>query len=470
MFKNSRRKFLQSTGLSSLGIALSGKVNAIDAEKPSHSVQSFDGSGKQHFNMCGFAAPKLDKVRIAFIGTGNRGTGAVNRIKHIEGVEIKALCDIRREQAEGAKSKLGPAGSQVDIYTGSEDWKRICERDDIDLIYSCTPWELHTPIAVYAMEHDKHIATEIPAAKTIDECWELVETSERTRKHCVMLENCCYDFFELLTLNMARQGFFGEIIHGEGAYIHSRTKRILDKTGTTWRLEENMYRDGNLYPTHGFGPICQLMDINRGDKLDFLVSTSSNDFSYGKGIDELAKSDDFWKTYADKSYRGNMNTSTIRTTRGRTIMIQHDTSSPRVYSRIHLISGTKGSALKYPLPGKVALGHEGWLPEEEFKKLEDKYQPAIVKKVGEMAKHIGGHGGMDLLMDWRMIDCLRNGLPMDMDVYDAATWSALGPLSEWSVEHRSNSVDFPDFTRGSWITNQPVDISLAEGGTTGVHK
>jgi len=234
-----------------------------------------------------------------------------------------------------------------------------------------------------------------------------------------------------------------------------------------WRLKENM-RNGNLYPTHGLGPVAQALDINRGDKMDYLVAVSSNDFQMGVMANELAAKDAFYKPYANKKFRGNMNTTTIRTSKGRTIMLQHDVTSPAVYSRIHKISGTKGSCLKYPEPGKIAFGHKGWATDEEYKTLESKYTAPIVKKVGEMAKQVGGHGGMDFLMDWRTIDCLRNGLPVDMDVYDAAAWSAVAPLSEKSVANRSNSVDIPDFTAGAWKTNQPVDISLEKGGTTKV--
>jgi hypothetical protein len=149
-------------------------------------------------------------------------------------------------------------------------------------------------------------------------------------------------------------------------------------------------------------------------------------------------------------------------------MIQHDVTSPNVYSRIHKISGTKGSALKYPLPGRIASSHDKWLTDQELKSVEEKYQPAIVKKVGELAKQVGGHGGMDFLMDWRLVDCLRNGLPLDQDVYDAAAWSVIAPLSDWSVKHKSGSIDIPDFTGGSWKQNKPVDISLEQGGNTTV--
>jgi predicted dehydrogenase len=388
----------------------------------------------------------------------------------IDGVDIKGLCDVREERVQAAKKIIAGSKHNPALYAGGEnEWKRLCERPDIDLIYIATPWHLHVPMAVYAMKHDKHVCVEVPAAKTLEECWQMVETSEATRKHCVILENCCYDFFELLTLNMARQGFFGEIVHTEGAYIHDLLEGNFskDKYHNMWRLKENL-RNGNLYPTHGLGPVAQVLNINRGDKMDFLVSVATNDFMMGAMAKSLAAKDDFYKPYANKTFRGNMNTTTIRTAKGKTIMLQHDVTSPRPYSRIHLVSGTKGAALKYPLPGRIATSHEGWLKEEEFKALEEKYQPVIVRRVGEMAKQVGGHGGMDFLMDWRIVDCLRNGLPMDMDVYDAALWSAIAPLSEKSVANRSNSVTVPDFTSGWWKTNKPVDIQLKDGGSTKV--
>ncbi|MDQ4140421.1 MAG: Gfo/Idh/MocA family oxidoreductase, partial [Bacteroidota bacterium] len=439
----------------------------------SSNAQVIDGSASrkahiQKFNMSGYAAPKLDTVRLGFIGLGNRGPTHLEHATKIEGVEIKALCDIRPEKVAAAKKLSQIAGFKPDTYTGKVDeWKKLCDRKDIDLIYIATPWHLHVPMALYAMEQGKHVAVEVPVAKTLEECWQLVETSERTRRHCVILENCCYDFFELLTLNMARQGFFGEIIHGEGAYIHDLLEGNFSKTKyyDMWRLKEN-FRNGNLYPTHGLGPIAQIMNINRGDKMDYLVSMSGNDFMMGAMAKELASKDEFYRPFATKTFRGNMNTTTIRTSKGRTIMLQHDVSSPRVYSRIHLVSGTKGAAQKYPLPGHISTGHEDWLPEAELKTLEEKYLPSIVKKLGKMAKQVGGHGGMDFLMNWRLMDCLRNGLPVDMDVYDAATWSAISPLSEQSVTNRSNSVDVPDFTSGAWKNNQPVDILLATGGNT----
>lgn len=476
---NTRRDFLKLAGLAGMGVS-SGSLIPVAAAaqdkqgKPLDHIRRQAGRKyTQQFNMSGYAAPKIDTVRIGYVGIGNRGSAAVERITYIQGVEIKALCDIRPEMVAAAKKKMDGTGHNPHEYTGSADaWKKMCERDDIDLIYIATPWNLHTPIALYAMQHGKHVATEIPAAITVEECWQLVETSERTKKHCVLLENCCYDFFELLTLNMARQGFFGELVHCEGAYIHDIFESLFskDRRYDLWRLKENAHRNGNLYPTHGLGPVCQVLDVNRGDSMEYLVSMQSNDFMLHRKAEELAAHDNSYQPYTGAHFRGNMNTTTIRTRKGRTIMLQHDVTSPRVYSRLHLVSGTKATAQKYPLEPRIAVSHEGWVSPEEFKQLEEKYTPAIVRKLGEMAKQVGGHGGMDFLMDWRLIDCLRNGLPVDIDVYDAAAWSVIGPLSEWSVANRSAPIDIPDFTGGAWQHNKPVDISLQQGGSTGVQQ
>ena len=465
--KTNRRDFLKIAGLAGAGLAgagFAGRRTGSGKNSP------FRHSHNQRFNMSGYAAAPLDTVRIGFIGIGNRGSGALRRYVRIEGVEITALSDLDAGKVERGREFVRQHGHDPAIYSGgADDWKKLCERDDVDLVYICTPWDLHTPQSVYAMEHDKHAATEIPAAQTIEECWQLVETSENTRKHCIMLENVCYDFFEMMTLNMARHGFLGEIVHGEGAYIHDLMDHNFSKTvyANMWRLEENSNRNGSLYPMHGLGPICQLMDINYGDRMDHLVSMSSNDFSMGRRAEELAGEDDFWNEYVGRDYRGNINTTLIRTTKGRSIMVQHDVSSPRPYTRIHLISGTKGIARKWPSPARIATSHQGWLSDEEFRSVQEEYSPEITRRVGEMARQVGGHGGMDTLMDWRLVDCLRNGLPLDMDVYDAAAWSSIIPLSEWSVANRSNSVDIPDFTAGAWQTNKPLmDINLDRGGTT----
>ncbi|NLB93005.1 MAG: Gfo/Idh/MocA family oxidoreductase [Bacteroidales bacterium] len=475
--KTNRRRFFQIAGVAGAGVLSGGLTSCARQggvnEESALAVIKKAASAKhpQQFNMSGYAAPKIETVRVGFIGLGSRGPGAVSRISNIDGVEIVALCDKNPAGVARGQKILERQGlPKAKEYSGSEDaWKELCESPDIDLVYICTPWKLHTPMCVYAMENGKHAATEVPAAVTVDEAWQLVETSERTKKHCMMLENCCYDFFELLTLNMARQGFFGEIVHVEGAYIHDLLNSNFGKDSYSdmWRLRENMTRNGDLYPTHGLGPVCQILNVNRGDKMDYLTSMSTNDFQMGKRAAELAAEDGFFEQFATDSYRGNMNSTLIRTHKGKTIMIQHDVTSPRPYSRIHLVSGTEGFARKYPLPGKIAKGHS-FFDADEMKVLEEQYTPPIVKLVGEMAKKIGGHGGMDFMMDWRLIDCLRNGIPLDQDVYDAALWSVIGPLSEWSVANRSNSIDVPDFTNGAWQTNAPVDVTLSQGGTTGV--
>ncbi len=441
-------------------------------------LESVKKSHTQKFNMSGYAAPALPVVRVGIIGLGDRGSGAVQRLSNIEGVEIKALGDLRQVAVDGSQRYLNSIGRDPaqEFYGDDLVWKTLVELPDLDLIYICTPWIWHTPMAVYAMENGKHTACEVPIARTIDEAWQLVETSERTKKHCMMLENCCYDFFELLTLNMARQGLFGDIIHGEGAYNHNlmgyNFKKPIDDRQTDgaytgmWRLKENAARNGNLYPTHGLGPICQVMNINRGDKMEYLSSMSTFDFTMAEREKELSSKDPFYEEWKDAKFRGNLNTSMIRTALGKTIMVQHDVSSEQPYSRIHLVKGTKGMAVKYPRQ-LIALG-ERWSNDEEMEILSNEYTPEIVKRVGEMARKVGGHGGMDFIMDWRMIDCLRNGLPLDQNVYDGALWSSIAPLSEWSVANRSQSIDVPDFTGGSWKTNEPHGINLETGGTTRV--
>lgn len=476
--KSDRRSFLKIAGLTGIGLIGSAHLkgnNSYSAESGKSALDNIKKEAEKHysqiFNMSGYAAPKLEKVRVGFIGLGGRGSAAVTRLSYLEGVEIKGLCDVLKENAEAAKGRIKTPGHSPAIYSGSEDsWMEMCRRDDIDLIYVATPWPLHAPMGIYAMENGKHAALEVPAATTVEECWKLVVTSEKTKKHCAILENCCYDYFELLTLNLARNGFFGDIIHGEGGYVHEIGESLFfrGKPGRSWRLQQNMTRNGNLYPTHGLGPIAQAMNINRGNRMEYLVSTSTKDFMMNDIAKKLTQSEDYFKQFVDKPFRGNMNVTTIKTVSGQTIMLQHDITTPRPYSRLHLISGTKGVAQKYPLEPRLANNSKGWFTEEKFKEIENKFNPPIIARMKEMALKIGGHGGMDFLMDWRLIDCLRNGLPLDIDVYDAASWSVIGPLSEWSAANRSTPIDIPDFTGGSWKVNKPHDISLTKGGTTGV--
>ncbi len=469
--RNDRREFLKLSGLTATGIA-ANSLKGFSSEKNSIANPFADhGKGKQIFNMADYAAPKIETVRIGYIGLGNRGSEAVPRIIHIEGIDVRAICDIKPERVNLVLDSVKGTAHHPVTYSGDENiWKKLCERDDVDLVYIATPWAWHTPMAVYAMNHGKHVAVEVPAAQTIDQCWELVETSEKTKRHCMMLENECFDFFELLTLNMMRQGFFGEIVHGEGAYIHNIGRSLFDRVQRpgSWRLNENSHRNGNLYPTHGLGPVCQIMDVNRGDNLDFMVSVSSADFSLNEIAKELAAQDPSYRKYVNMPFEGNMSTSIIKTLKGKTIMLQHDISTMRPKSSRYLVSGTKAVAQCDAAPPKIAISHDGWLSEEMFKTLEEKYTLPFVKKIGPFAREIGGHEGMDVLMDWRLIDCLRNGLPLDYNVYDAALWSSVVPLSEWCVANQSKPVKFPDFTRGSWKRNQPIVMSVDHGTLTGI--
>jgi predicted dehydrogenase len=302
----------------------------------------------------------------------------------------------------------------------------------------------------------------------MEECWQLVQTAEKTRRHLMMLENYSYMPFHLLTINMARQGFFGEVIHGDGAYNTSKMSNNFGKNfySDMWWLRQYANRRGNIYPTHGLGPICQIMDINRGDRLDYLVSVESNDFAMAKKARELAKDDPQFEEFVGLEYRGNINTTLIRTVQGRTIVLQHDGTTPSPHNLIHGIHGTQGAALFDPTPPRISKGDHKWANPEDFKELKEKYTPQIYRETGEMARS-SGHGGSDMLMVWHLVDCLRNGLLLDQDVYDAAAWSSIVPLSQWSVLNRSNSIDIPDFTAGAWETNPPnMDIELVNGGAT----
>jgi predicted dehydrogenase len=476
---NDRRRFIRDAGLVGLGIAGANLVpeRGVASDEVGQAPSAQAGTPQpppqwQRFNMSGFAAPPLGKVRIGIIGLGQRGPSHMTTMRRVEGVEIRGLCDLRPEKVEAAQKLLAGSAHHPESFTGEEGWKRLCEREDVDLVMITTPWYMHTAMAVYAMNHGKHVASEVPAAGTLEECWQLVATAEQTRRHCMMLENYSYGAFQLLTLNMARQGFFGDVVHADCAYNTSKMKNNFARNmyWDMWWLKQYASRRGNIYPTHGLGPVSQVMSLNRGDRFEFLVSVESSDFMMAAKAKELAATDDFFKPFADKTYRGNMSTTTIRTARGRTIMLQHDATSPSPHNLIHGIYGTRGAALFDPQPPRLSAGNDEWVSPEEFQALEKQYTPKISEQVSELARKTGaGHGGTDLFIDWRLIDCLRNGIPLDQDVYDAAALSSIVPLSQWSVLNRSNSIDVPDFTNGAWESNRPnMDIMLERGGSTGV--
>jgi len=405
-----------------------------------------------------FAAPPMDRVRIGFVGVGGQGMVHVENFLSIEGVEVKAICDIRPERVRLGQQKTVEAGQPrpAGYDRGERDFVRMIAEQELDLVFTATPWEWHVPVCLEAMRHGKHAATEVPAAYTLDDCWALVEAAERERKHCLMMENCCYDRREMLMLNLVRQGIFGELEHAECAYNHDlRGVKFSTEGEGLWRRAHATRRNGNLYPTHGLGPIAQCLNINRGNQFDYLVSMSSPSRGLQRWQEEKLAADD--PRRAEQYVLGDVNTTLIRTVQGQTIYLVHDTNLPRPYSRINMIQGTHGLMQGWPdriyVEGRSA--HEDrWEPLDSW--FEQFEHPLWRSETVRQASR--GHGGMDFLEDWRLIVCLRAGQPTDQNVYDAAAWSSICELTERSVATRSRPMDIPDFTRGRWRTTPPLGI------------
>ena len=460
--------FRKSVLLLACAVLLSACCSSGDGYRIKDGVIVFDepAPAKGQEDMLLFAADPIDTVRTGFIGLGMRGPDAVRRFTYIDGAKVVALCDLEADRVAKSQEILAGRGKPAAAeYSGEDGWKQLCERDDIDLVYICTNWQTHVEMAVYAMECGKHVAVEVPAAMSVAECWRLVDTSERTRKHCMMLENCVYDFFELTCLNMAQQGLFGEVLHAEGAYIHN-LEPFWDYYHNNWRLDFNQKHSGDVYATHGFGPDCQVLNIHRGDKLEYLVSMDTKSVV---GL-EVAKE----KMGVDTFANGDQTSTLVKTRNGKTVLIQHNVYTPRPYDRMYQLVGTKGFADKYPNsafafePDQIAdaaaeydnLSSHSYVPREVRDSLMAKYKHPIAKEIEEKAREVGGHGGMDFIMDYRLVWCLRNGKPLDMDVYDAAEWSCLGELTAASIANGSKPVKIPDFTRGRW--NKVDGLKLAE--------
>lgn len=460
--------FRKLTLFLSCAVLLSACCSSGDGYRIKDGVIVFDepAPAKGQEDMLLFAADPIDTVRTGFIGLGMRGPDAVRRFTYIDGAKVVALCDLEADRVAKSQEILAGRGKPAAAeYSGEDGWKQLCERDDIDLVYICTNWQTHVEMAVYAMECGKHVAVEVPAAMSVAECWRLVDTSERTRKHCMMLENCVYDFFELTCLNMAQQGLFGEVLHAEGAYIHN-LEPFWDYYHDNWRLDFNQKHSGDVYATHGFGPDCQVLNIHRGDKLEYLVSMDTKSVV---GL-EVAKE----KMGVDTFANGDQTSTLVKTRNGKTILVQHNVYTPRPYDRMYQLVGTKGFADKYPNsafafePDQIAdaaaeydnLSSHSYVPREVRDSLMAKYKHPIAREIEEKALEVGGHGGMDFIMDYRLVWCLRNGKPLDMDVYDAAEWSCLGELTAASIANGSKPVKIPDFTRGRW--NKVDGLKLAE--------
>ena len=420
-------------------------------------------------DMIQFRADPIENVGIGIVGVGDRGSGAVDRLTYVPGCHVAAVCDIEPDRVQKNIDLLASRGQIATPYSGSDEvYKELCEDPAVDLVYICTDWAHHVPIALYAMEHGKHVAVEVPSAETLQACWDLVNTSERTRRHCIILENCCYDFFELSALAMAQAGLFGDIIHAEGAYNHNLDP-FWDGYWHNWRLDFNQTHRGDLYPTHGFGPVCQVLNIHRGDRLTTLVSMDTDPFNGPKLVEK--RTGEPCKEFKN----GDVTMTMLRTLKGKTILIEHDVMTPRPYDRMYQLVGTDGYAGKYPveevclraeMPEEVNyqdLDFEKVYSGEELEALIAQYpNPILTPELKAMAEEVGGHGGMDFIMDYRLMYCLNHGLPLDMDVYDLAEWCCVTELSRISLENGSIPVEIPDFTRGAWDRVKGFSYAFAE--------
>lgn len=421
-------------------------------------------------DVLGLALPKKKVVRIGLVGLGMRGPGAVENFSLIPGVQVVALCDYEEKRAVKQNERLRKNGlAPAAVYYGEKGYEALCKRPDIDLVYIATDWEHHAIVAKCALENGKNVADEVPSAMNLQECWDLINLAEQKQLNCMILENCCYDWFEMRTLNMAQHGVFGEILRAQGAYIHNlddfwdyywKNLNGSDPDQLGWRLKYNKENRGDLYATHGLGPVAQALDIHRGDRMKTLVSMDTKSV-HGKELVEKKTGKP-----CTEFRNGDHTTTLIRTESEKVIELQHDVMNPQPYNRLYQLTGTRGFANKYPVEGYAVdasqlkatgnqpkvddLSTHSFMPDEQRKALEEKYESPILKKFGKLAKEVGGHGGMDFVMCARLIYCLQNGLPLDMDVYDLAEWCAIAELSAISLDNDCSPVTFPDFTRGLW--------------------
>jgi hypothetical protein len=449
--KNGRRDFLKRCVGLGAAAALGGATRRAE------------GAAERDSGRTG--ARPIGLVRVGFVGVGVKGSEHLSILLRLDGVEVRAVCDIREEACAGAQRLAKELGKRKPTaYTrGDHDFERMCATEDLDLVYNATPWEWHAPVCLAAMRNGKHAATEVPTAVTLEECWQLVETAEKTGKYCTMMENVNYMRDEMAILRMVREGLLGELVHAEAGYRHdTRYLKIRDYGDGLWLGAHHAKRNGNLYPTHGLGPLAWYLNINRGDRLDYLVSMSSK----ARGMSLYAREHlPPGHPKRVKYLNGDVNSSLMRTVNGVTIVLTHDTDLPRPYSRTNLVQGTRGIVRGFP-DFKVCIEGKGynhqWEPGSKYlARYEHPLWKQALERVGRKpGAEVGRFGPVraEFLEDSRLIQALQTGVPPDFDVYDGATWSVVSALSEKSVADRSRPVDFPDFTKGKWKTNQPVRI------------
>jgi len=459
-----RRSFIKLSALSGAFLGLTGFVPKNSKDKVLEKIEQIAASPlKKGQSVIGLTVPPIKQVRVAFIGLGNRGSDHLKLVDALfpDKAAITAICDVRQNKVDAAIEELKKSGhgQKPIIYAGTlEIWKEMIKQDNVDLVIISTPWQDHATMCVHAMQHGKHVAVEVPAACTIEDTWKLVDTSEETQRNCMMMENVCYGDEELWILNMAQKGVFGTLTYAECAYIHNLRELLFSKDYyyNMWRIRHHEKYDGNLYPTHGLGPVAQYMNINRGDSFETLVSMSSLQASLDEYSTQVESTNEF---FGKKGYKhGDINNSLVKTSMGRMILVQHDVVTPRPYNRINALAGTKGYHEGYPSrPSLVDKGHE-WLNDDDYNRYKEEYKHPVWEKLKTGIEKYGGHGGMDFVMIYRIIDCLNNGWFLDQDVYDAASWSAVIPLSSLSVELGDIPIKFPDFTRGRWSENRELGI------------
>ena len=438
-------------------------------------------AGQTH--VVGLRAEPMETIRVGVIGLGMRGPHFVQRLLHIDGVEVVALCDLHRDRAVGTYERfIAPAGRPTPaFYYGPDGWKEMVRRNDIDLVYITADWRRRGEMIVYAVENGKHVATEHPGATSMEEIWNIINAAEKHQKHVMLLANVVYGSFELTTLNMIQQGVFGEILYAEGAYIHQLLPYWHMYEGD-WRMIENRRLRGDIYPIHGIGSAALALNINRGDRMTRLVSMDTRPVSIPNFLNETRGET---LSHCHEDFANGQNTITlIQTEHGRAINLHRDIASPRPYSRMYAVQGTKGYLQMWPwrargmtlvrdqilaLTGNEELASRhgtgtSWLPDEVRDELLERFRhPILTDEMQETASRLGriAHGGMDFIMDFRLIYALRHGLPLDMNVYDLAAWSSIVPLSAVSLEHGNAPVEIPDFTRGYWDLQQGVHFYLS---------
>ncbi|HEV8410268.1 MAG TPA: Gfo/Idh/MocA family oxidoreductase [Gemmatimonadaceae bacterium] len=447
-----RRDLLKGAALAGAAVVASGKFSPAIAENVD-AIAHPDAAPPAPFarkTMRGVPFERHETVRIGMVGTGLRGRSVLNELLGLENVQIVAICDVVPDKMAKATKMITDAGHPApETYSGDDHaFEKLVKRDDIDFVYTATPWEFHVPVMLAALNAGKHCGSECPIGTTLKDLWALVDASEKAGRHCLHLENCCYGETEMLINRMVHDGVFGDVLHAEAAYLHDLREILFENRDEgLWRRAWHTRANANLYPTHGLGPVAWYLDIHHGDRFDYIASVAGPE----RGLDvyrEATVKDKADPKWQEKYITGDHNTSIIRTVKGKTIMLQHDVSNPRPYTRHNRIQGTKGAFEDYPPRVYVEgqAGGESWKPVESWKAT---HTHPLWAKLGEKAKN-GGHGGMDFVMAYRLIECLHEGLVPDYDVYDAAAWSAPFPLTEMSVAKGSAPMKFPDFTRGEW--------------------